>query len=536
MKLKTILLRIVLPLAVISAMFTLFHCAGPEFDLIIKNGTIVDGLGGEPYKADVGIKGDIIKQVGSLDGKKARKVIDASGLSVCPGFIDLHHHGDRTILDHPDGHNYIHQGVTTVLTGNCGGSKFPVGEFLDSVEKKKIALNFSILVGHNTVRREVMGNEARDPEPEELDKMKALVEQAMKDGAVGMSTGLKYTPGTYAKTAEVVELAKVVAKYGGFYASHMREEGIEVLESVAETINIGKLAGLPVLISHHKVVSVDKWGSSVQTLSMVDKAREEGVDVMMDQYPYPATSTGLTVLYPSWAIEGEEDTWKDRWLDPANNQRLKAAIKYNIEHDRGGSDLDRIMIARYTPEPELEGLTIKQILVKRGQPVNMENGVELIIQLKLNALGEDDYSSGIYFCLSDDDIERIMQHPYTAHASDGSFRTLNKGNPHPRNYGTFPRVLRLYVREKGILTFKEAIRKMTSLPAKRLGLTKRGRIKEGCYADITIVNPKTVADTATWEKPHQYPKGIPYVIVNGQPVIENSAFTGQYPGKVLCRK
>ncbi|MGD2092425.1 MAG: D-aminoacylase [Candidatus Aminicenantes bacterium] len=512
------------------------HCgkSKPEFDIIIKNGTIVDGSGGKPVQADIGIFHGKIKTIGSLQESKAKKVIDATNLMVCPGFIDLHTHTDEGILDQPEAHNYIHQGVTTVVGGNCGGSQFPIGKFLKNLEKKKITFNFCTLVGHNTIRETVMGNADREPSAEELTEMKKMVEQAMQEGAVGISTGLKYIPGAYAKIDEVIELARVVQQYGGFYATHMREEGQGILEAVQETLEIGKSAHIPVHISHHKITSVDRWGDSEKTLGMVDNARKAGIDVTLDQYPYPATSTGLTVLFPAWALEGDAKQRIERWNDEKLKPQIIEKIIYNIQHDRGGNDLNRILIARYTPEPELEGLTIAQILKKKGIQVTLEAGAELIIQLQLKGMtGEKERVSAIYFCLNDTDIERIMKHPLVSHASDGGITKFDVGKPHPRNYGTFPRVLRLYVREKGILTFEEAIRKMTSLPASRLGLTDRGCIKEGCYADIVIVEPDKVSDTATWENPHSYPTGISHVLVNGQPVIENNKFSGLYPGKVI---
>lgn len=530
MKIKHFLISIML----VTSFIFFAQCGKPEFDIIIKNGNIVDGLGGKPFQANVGISQGKIKTIGSLKGKKAQKVIDAANLMVCPGFIDLHTHTDRGIVDQPEAHNYIRQGVTTILGGNCGGSNFPIGEFLKKVEEKKIAINFCTLVGHNTIREKVMGNADREPSEEELAEMKKMVEQAMLEGAVGISTGLKYIPGAYSKTDEVIELAKVVQQYGGFYATHMREEGQAILEAVQETIEIGKSAHIPVQISHHKITSVDRWGNSEKTLGMVDDARKAGIDVTLDQYPYPATSTGLTVLFPPWALEGDSKQRIERWNDEKLKPQIIEKIMYNIQHDRGGNDLNRILIARYTPEPELEGLTIAQILEKKGIPVTLEAGAELIVQMQLKGMaGEKERVSAIYFCLSDTDIERIMKHPLVSHASDGGITRLDVGKPHPRNYGTFPRVLRLYVREKGILTFEEAIRKMTSLPASRLGLTDRGCIKEGCYADIAIVDPDKVADTATWKNPHSYPTGISYVLVNGQLVVENNKFSGLYPGIVI---
>jgi N-acyl-D-amino-acid deacylase len=532
MKIEYFLISIML---VISFIFFMQCDKGrPEFDIIIKNGTIVDGLGGKSVQADIGIFQGRIKKIGNLEEKKAQKVIDAVNLMVCPGFIDIHTHTDEGILDQPEAHNYIRQGVTTVLGGNCGGSKFPVGEFLKKVKEKKVGLNFCTLVGHNTIRKKVMENADREPNEEELAEMKKMVKQAMQEGAVGISTGLKYIPGAYSKTEEVIELAKVAGQYGGFYATHMREEGQGILEAVQETIEIGKSAQIPVQISHHKITSVDRWGDSEKTLEMVENAKKAGIDVTLDQYPYPATSTGLTVLFPSWALEGDSKQRIERWNDEKLKPQIVEKIMYNIQHDRGGNDLNRIMIARYTPEPGLEGLTIAEILEKKGMPVTLEAGAELIVQMQLKGMeGEKERVSAIYFCLSDKDIERIMKHPLVAHASDGGITKLDVGKPHPRNYGTFPRVLRLYVREKGILTFAEAIRKMTSLPASRLGLTDRGCIKEGCYADIVILDPDKVSDTATWKNPHSYPTGISYVLVNGQLVIENNKFSGVYPGMVI---
>jgi dihydroorotase/N-acyl-D-amino-acid deacylase len=343
-------------------------------------------------------------------------------------------------------------------------------------------------------------------------------------------------PGAFSKTEEVIELAKVVHRYGGFYATHMREEGMDILPSVRETIEIGKAAHIPVHISHHKITSVERWGSSRQTLAMVEEAREAGVDATLDQYPYPATSTGLTVLFPAWALEGDAKARMERWTDEKIKPRLVEEIKYNIRHDRGGNDLNRIMIARYVPEPELEGLTVKQILEKKDLPVTMENGVEMILHMQMQAMEKQGRVQAIYFCLGNEDIERIIRHPLTSHASDGGITTFNQGNPHPRNYGTFPRILKTYVREKGILSFEEAIRKMTSLPAKRLGLENRGCIKEGYYADIVIVDPVRVSDTATWQQPHRYPEGIPHVLVNGKPVVENNEITGTFPGMVIYGK
>lgn len=528
-----------IPLILVAVLIIFFITRAilrPEFYIIIANGTIVDGLGHKPYRADIGISRGKIKTIGNLSRAKAVKRIDAAGLMVCPGFIDLHTHADGNILQRPNAHNYIRQGVTTVVGGNCGSSPYPIGRFLKKVERKKIALNFCTLVGHNTIRQKVLGNANREPDEQELEKMKEMVQEAMREGAFGLSTGLKYIPGAYAGTGEIIELARVAQRCGGFYATHLRDEGNKVLDALQEAIEIGKAAHIPVQISHHKVTSIKDWGGSTQTLALVDEARHAGLDILLDQYPYPATSTGLSVLFPPWSLEGSRKNWVKRWQDERLKPRLSAEIKFNIEQDRGGNDLSRILIASYPPLPELEGLTIKQILEKKNIPPTLENGVAMIIELESRAIKKGEETGAIFFCLGNEDIERIMQYPYTAIASDGEITTLNRGKPHPRNYGTFPRVLQTYVREKGLLSLEEAVRKMTSLPASRLGLSDRGRIKERFYADITIIDPARVADAASWQNPHRYPAGIPYVLVNGRLVVNNHKITKKFPGKILHGK
>jgi dihydroorotase/N-acyl-D-amino-acid deacylase len=381
-----------------------------------------------------------------------------------------------------------------------------------------------------------MGNVDRKPDEQELEEMKDMIQDAMREGAFGLSTGLKYIPGTFARTDEIIELARVAQRCGGIYATHLRDEGDHVLSALQEAIEIGKAAQIPVQISHHKITSINEWGNSAKTLALVDAARGDGLDIVLDQYPYPATSTGLSVLFPPWSLEGDRKNWLKRLQDERLRARLSAEIKLNIEQDRGGNDISRILIANYTPLPELEGLTIRQILEKKNIPPTLENGVDMIIELESRAIKKGGEASAIFFCLGDEDIERIMKYPYTAIASDGEITTFNKGKPHPRNYGTFPRVLQTYVREKGLLSIEEAVRKMTSLPALRLGLRGRGCIREGFFADITIFDPTRVADMAAWKTPHRYPAGIPYVMVNGKLVVNNYKITRKFPGKVLYRK
>ncbi|MCI0693030.1 D-aminoacylase [candidate division KSB1 bacterium] len=516
---------------VIAGLFLIFNSCQSltsKLDIVIRNGQIIDGTGTPGFRADLGIKDGKIVEIGNLRERKSKRIVNAEGMVVAPGFIDMHTHAERKIVEIPSVENYIRQGVTTVVGGNCGGSPYPIGEFLQKVERTGMGLNLALLVGHNTVRRKVMGTENRESTPEELAAMKKLVEAAMQEGAVGMSTGLKYIPGAYAKTDEVVALAEVVAGFGGFYATHMREEGIGLIAAVQEAIEIGRKANIPVQISHHKAVGKSMWGSSVKTLQLVDDALSEGLEVTLDQYPYTATSTGLTVVFPAWALEGGDEKIKTRLEDPKLREKIKEEIVRNILYDRGGGDPASIVVSSYPPDSTLEGKNLAEITHKRGQEPTAANAAETLMDLQLAGDGR-----GIYHCLVEEDIERIMKHPRVMHASDGSTIEFGKAKPHPRSYGAFPRVLGRYVREKNVISLEEAIRKMTSLPAQRLELEDRGILKEGRWADVVVFDPQTVSDRATWTEPHQYPEGIPYVLVNGKLVVAEGKWTGDLPGTVL---
>ncbi len=499
------------------------------YDIIIKSGRIIDGTGNPWYRADLGIRSGKIAEIGNLEDKKAKRMIDARGMMVTPGFIDMHTHAERRMPEIPSVENYTRQGVTTVVGGNCGGSPYPIGEFISDLRKTRISLNLALLVGHNTVRRKVMGVENRAPTSEELEEMKQLVERAMQEGAVGLSTGLKYVPGAYSKTDEVVELAKVVADYDGFYATHMRAEGLGLLEAVQEAIEIGRRAKLPVQISHHKVMGKSMWGRSMEPLQLIDEAVRGGLDITMDQYPYTATSTGLASIFPAWALEGGKEKRNERLEDPELREKIKQGIIHSIIYDRGGGDPANIVVSSHPPDSSLEGKNIAEITLLRGRESTTANAAETIMDL-VYAGG----ARGIYHCLSEEDVARIMKHPRVMHASDGSTVRFGAAKPHPRNYGTFPRVLGRYVREKQVVSLADAIRKMTSLPAQRLRLQDRGILREGLWADIVVFDPQTVIDRATWTQPHQYPTGIDYVIVNGILVIDKGNWTGVFPGKVLC--
>ncbi|TNF43344.1 MAG: D-aminoacylase [Cytophagales bacterium] len=504
----------------------LFGCSkSPEFDLIILNGTIYDGTDNAPIQGDIGIIEDRIVEIGNLKSKKATATIDATGLAVSPGFIDMHTHLEP-IMQLPQAESLVRQGVTFALGGPDGGGPWPFGAYLDSLATFPLGLNVGYLVGHNTIREEVMGMEDRKPTEEELEAMESMVEMAMKEGAFGISTGLKYLPGTFSEVTEVIALSKKAGEAGGIYTSHLREEGLGLLEAVSEAISISREANIPVILTHHKAIGVKMWGASQKTLAMVDSARGIGLDIRMDQYPYAASHTGLSVLIPSWALEGNQ--FKERTEDPELRKKIKEGIEFNILNDRGGSDLRRIQFSRVSWKKDLEGKTLHDWAIESGLEPNVSNGAELVIQAQLNG-----GTGTIYHAMDEQDVENIMKHPMTMIGSDGRLSQPGEGHPHPRAYGTFPRVLGLYSRDKGLFPLQTAIYKMTGLSAQSLGLKNRGILKPGNIADITIFNPETVIDQSTYIEPHQYPKGIEYVIVNGIPVVESAAMTGKTPGRVI---
>lgn len=513
---------------IVAALSITGALAQTKYDLIIAGGTVYDGTGAQGFRADVGIKDGRIVRVGSLTNASAARRIAAAGLVVAPGFIDMHAHIDP-ILRLPGGESSVRQGVTTALGGPDGGGPWPFGEHLQELDRTPLGLNVAFLVGHNTVRRLVLKNVNRAPTPAELAQMEGYVEQGMKEGAFGFSTGLKYLPGTFAKTDEVIALSKIAARHGGIYTSHLRDEGSELLPAVEEAIEIGRKAGLPVVLTHHKVIGKPSWGASVKTLALVDDARARGQNVMMDQYPYTASSTGIAVLIPSWALAGGDSSFKERVANPAERARIKAEIAHLILTDRGAGDLGRIQFASAKWKPNLVGRTLRDWCAERGLEPTAENGAELVIEAQLKG-----GASCIYHAMDDADVERIMRHPMTMIASDGRLSEPNDTDqPHPRCYGTYPRVLGLYVREKKTLTLEDAIHKMTQLPAQCLGLKDHGEVKAGFVADLVVLDPATVRDTATFAEPHQYPVGIPYVLVNGTVTVDGGKFTSARGGRVL---
>lgn len=500
-----------------------------HYDIIIRNGQVIDGTGNESQYLDIGINNDQIVRIANLSQATADKVIDTTGSVVCPGFVDIHAHLDP-IFQLNTCESHIRQGITTALGGPDGRGPLPFGDYVDSLSTKGVGMNVGFLCGHNSIRSNVMQLENRAPTKDELGQMKDLVDQAMDEGAFGISTGLKYLPGTFAKVDEVIELSKVASAKDGIYTSHLRDEGLHLLEGVQEAIEIGKQANIPVVLTHHKVIGKPMWGTSSRSLSMIDSARAAGIDVMADQYPYPASYTGIGILIPSWARAGGNGKFVQRVQDPMLRDSIHKQIIFNILNDRGGNDLDRIQFARVKWDTTLEGKTLKYWCEREGMEPTVPNGADLVIRAQVSG-----GCTCIFHAMHDDDVANIMRHPHTALATDGRLTELGKSFVHPRNYGTFPRVLGQYVREEKVLELNEAIRKMTSLPAFRMGLKDRGQLKIGKKADIVIFDPGEIGEVGTFLEPHAYPTGIDYVIINGIIAFENGQFYDRLDGKVLKR-
>jgi N-acyl-D-amino-acid deacylase len=504
------------------------------YQLVLAGGNVWTGSGSSSVVGDIGIRGDRIVAIGDLSGQPSAQQIDITGLDVMPGFIDIHSHAVRGrrdnsgIFKHPDAENYIRQGVTTVIGGPDGSSDLSISKLLSDLEDTPATINFGTFIGHNTVRKAVMGRENRAPSDGELEEMKSLVRTGMIEGAYGLSSGLKYIPGAYSKADEVIALAKVAAEYDGIYISHMREEGLDLIKSVKETIRIGEEGGLPAQITHHKAMGPEMWGASEQTLALVDAANARGVDVTSDQYPYAASSTGLTVLFPAWSLAGGREEQLKRFADPETRARIKEGIVYNLIHDRGGNDPSRVAIANCSWDTSLNGMNFAEILTQRGKDINMAEAAELALELQTNG-----GCSGVYHAMSEIDVANIMQHSGTMISSDGGIHVAGEGVPHPRNYGSFSRVLARYVRDKEVLSEAEAIYKMSMFPAERIGLSDRGRIEVGAIADIAVMDLSSVQDHATFDQPHQYSSGVSHVLVNGVLVLQNGVMTGKQPGRSL---
>jgi len=502
------------------------HAKAPVYDLLITNARIVDGTGNPWFRADVAIKDGRIVLIGHSGPATATRTVNARGQILAPGFIDVHTHVE-SIYSLPAAENFVRMGVTTLVTGNCGTSTTDVAEFLERIKDKPLAVNLATLIAHGSVRRRVMGLGDRAPTPEELKQMEVVVDQAMKDGAVGLSTGLIYVPGTYAKTDEIVALARVTAKYGGLYATHMRNEGDKVADAIRESIQIGEQAGLPVEISHFKISNKKLWGQSPMTLGLVRDARARGLSVTVDQYAYTASSTSLESRLPSWLRAGGLDEAKKRLADKATRERAINDTKDALKKS-GFKDYSFAVVASYDPDKSFNGKSIAEITKQVKGKADITSQIEQMLEM---------YEAGgagmIYHGMDESDVKRIMQEPFTMIASDSGVRQVDESVPHPRGYGNNARVLGRYVRELKLISLEDAIRKMTSLPAQTFGFRDRGLIREGFAADLVIFDENTIMDQATFDKPHQFPVGISYVIVNGASVFENNQMTAARPGVAL---
>lgn len=498
-----------------------------NYDVIIRNGKIVDGTGNNWYYGDIAIKNGKIAAIQKHIDQTAVKIIDAKGLIIAPGFIDVHTHIEGDELKTPTAGSFIYDGVTTVVTGNCGSSKLNIANYLHFIDTLHLSINVATLIGHNEVRRAVIGSANRQPNENELQKMEALVQQAMKDGAVGMSTGLIYIPGTYSKTPEIVRLAKVAAQYNGVYSTHMRDEGDSVVQAIEEALTIGREANIPVEISHFKLSGQQNWGRSKETLPLVIEARKQGIEVTIDQYPYTASSTSMSTLLPDEVLSDGQDSVKARLTRPATRQyiidyMMKKLKKRKLKH------YSYAVVTYFKPDTTLNGKSVEAINLVKGKKHTAKEEANTVIDMMLQG------GAGMVFHgMSEKDVTSIMQYPFNMFASDAGIRDFGQGAPHPRGYGTNARVLGNYVRTQKILSLEEAIRRMTSLPAQKFQLKDRGLLKEGMAADIVVFDANSVSDLSTFEQPHQYSTGFQFVLVNGQLVVDQAKHTGVRSGQPL---
>ena len=526
------------------------------FDLKIEGATVIDGTGSAGSRADVGVRDDQIVAVGDLSREHAGRSLNASGKVLAPGFIVMHSHSDWRLWENPRAESKIRQGVTTEVVGNCGFSPAPVspeflddlrgfalhvppsmdfrwrtfGDYLSALDGGGLALNVAQLVGHGTLRIAAMGFARRAPTAAELATMRSLLAAAMDDGAFGLSTGLIYAPGSWSDTAEIVEVAHAAARGRGFYASHMRGEGATLLQAVTETITVGREARMPVQISHLKAAGRPNWGKVADALALIDAARAEGLDVLADAYPYTASSTSLRTLLPDWALEGGVEAMLGRLRDSGGRASLREALTTT----RGESmalrvGWDNIMIVGTTNRRDAEGRRLGEIA--KARKIEPEDA---LFELLLDERGR---VGVILFQMDEADLRRALAHPAVMVGSDGSSLSPTgsaaANKPHPRNYGTFPRVLGEYAREQRTISLPQAIHKMTGLPARRLSLRDRGVIRVGARADLVVFDARRVSDVATYDDPHRYPVGVEQVLVNGRFVIKDGEHTGSLPGRVL---
>jgi N-acyl-D-amino-acid deacylase len=538
-----------------------------SYDLVIRNGKIVDGAGNPWYYGDVAVADGKIVAVGRSLRADAETVVDATGLVVAPGFIDAHSHSDSVSLFYRQMESTVMQGITTAIAGQCGSSVAPVNpdyreelektwlgwlppeidfkitwetfeEYLKEEEKEGLGANVAHLVGHGAVRVASMGFEAREPTPRELETMREHTAEAMEAGAFGLSTGLIYPPGVFTKTEEIIETARVASRYGGVYDSHIRGEGKTLMRSLEEAITIGEKAGIPVQISHYKVATKSMWGKSVDSLALLEDARGRGLDVTVDQYPYKAGSTSLVTCLPPWVHEGGMERLLERLLDSELRERMLRDIEEGIpgwENFAGELGWENVYVTSVKSDENkpAEGKNLIEIREMRGDRDFFTSLANLVLE-------EEGAVGMVIFAMEEEDVRRIMRHPLQMVGTDSGSSTtkgyMRRGKPHPRGYGTYPRILGMYVRELGVLRLEEAVRKMTSMPAQRFGLLDRGLVRPGMRADITIFDPGAVIDRATYQDPHQFPEGIEHVVVNGQVTVDGGEYTGALAGKTLRKE
>ena len=519
--------------------------SNPSFDLVIRGGTLFDGTGTPGVRHDLGIKGARIAAIGNLSEATARRVINATNRIVCPGFIDMHTHSDSTLLQDGLAKSAVRQGATTHVVGNCGSSPTPVGapvethghrittygDYLQALKQSGTTINICGLVGHNSIRRAVMGDQNRKPTPTEMRRMQDHVDEAMRSGAVGMSTGLVSPPGTYSETPEIVALARVVARHRGLYASHIRGEASTLVTAVREAIQVGDEAGLPVQISHHKAAGRDNWGTTLRTLPLIEAANKRKHPVRVDVYPYHAGSAGMAQLVPPWAHEGGRGAMLARLKDPVQRRRIARDMVQGTDNWPNFFKLewDDIQIATVGTPTNRKWIGKRIADVARSRKCA---GVEACIDLLIEGNGRPRM---INFIMDEREVQRVLKHPLSMIGSDGRAVSADtaQGMPHPRYYGCFPRVLGRYCRQLKLFPLETAIHKMTAMPATQLGLSDRGTIQVGHAADVVVFDFKTVIDKATFQAPHQYPEGIETVVVNGQAVILEGEHTELRPGRVL---
>ncbi len=531
--------------------------SAPSFDLLIRGGTLVDGTGAPTWQGDVGLVGEEIRAVGVIDPGQAARVLDVTGLHVAPGFIDIHTHSDGDILRYPTAESRVMQGVTTEITGNCGGSAAPrvedpsnpepsrlaqelaaeygiAGEWTDTasyfsvLETVGISLNHAMLLGQGTLRSNVAGSDDRPLSSEEMALVLGALEEGLDQGAFGMSTGLEYVPGRFTPTEEILAMARYVARRGGLYASHIRNEETLLLEAVDEAIQIGRRSGARVQISHLKAAGLPNWGKQVAALDLIEGARVAGVDVLADAYPYTAYSTGISIFLPAWAAGGGREALLERLADPAVRQRMRGELEARVYLDPG--DFDLIVISSLRSEKN------REIIGKDLATIAGEWGLEPVDAL-MRLLEEEGSVGFIGHGMSQENVDRVLTHPLVMVGSDGSSMAPRgeaiRSRPHPRSYGTFARVLGHYSRDRALFDLPTAVKKMTSMPADQIGISNRGRVAKGMKADLVIFDAEKVRDTATFDDPHRYAEGIRHVLVNGVGVVEEGAHTGARPGEVL---